>query len=72
MLSYYMGLGYAFEAELLGMILAIEKAKEFKWRNLWIEYGSIYVVNLFKYKTGKNPMEISNQIASGDQICFWD
>ena len=59
--SFFIGVGHAFEAELLGFILAVEKAKEFEWRNLWIESDSSYVVNLFRKKSGKIPWKLNNR-----------
>ncbi|XP_057791142.1 uncharacterized protein LOC131008273 [Salvia miltiorrhiza] len=41
------GKGFAFEAELLAVILAIQIAHERNWRFLWVESDSTYIVNLF-------------------------
>ncbi|XP_057791061.1 uncharacterized protein LOC131008185 [Salvia miltiorrhiza] len=41
------GKGFAFEAELLAVILAIQIAHERNWRFLWVESNSTYIVNLF-------------------------
>ena len=45
--SFFTGTSYAFEAELFGLILAVEKVKEFERRNLWIESDFAYVVTHF-------------------------
>ncbi|XP_057790991.1 uncharacterized protein LOC131008108 [Salvia miltiorrhiza] len=41
------GKGFAFEAELLAVILAIQIAHERNWRFLWVESDSTYIVNIF-------------------------
>lgn len=46
---------FTFGAELVAFILAIENTWGFKWHNLLIEYDLIYVMNLFKIKSDKNP-----------------
>ena len=56
-----MGIVGAFEAEMIGFILAIEKASEFGWCNLWIEMDSMYIVNMFSNKTGKIPWCFGNR-----------
>ena len=48
-----MGICFAFEAELTSLMLAIEKAYEVNWHNIWIETDSSYVVNLFNRGIGK-------------------
>ncbi|XP_057808895.1 uncharacterized protein LOC131023373 [Salvia miltiorrhiza] len=42
------GSGFAFEAELLGVITAIAIAHNRGWRRLWLEADSSYVVNLLQ------------------------
>lgn len=41
-----LGTAYAFEAELMAAIYAINKAFEVGWRNLWTETITIYVVHM--------------------------
>ncbi|XP_057803758.1 uncharacterized protein LOC131019091 [Salvia miltiorrhiza] len=54
------GKGFAFEAELLAVILAIQIAHERNWRFLWVESDSTYIVNLFgcrgaSWRLGRRP-----------------
>ncbi|XP_057790907.1 uncharacterized protein LOC131008020 [Salvia miltiorrhiza] len=49
------GTGYAFEAELLGIITAIEFAHHCGWLKIWFEADSAYVVNALLTKSGKVP-----------------
>ena len=53
--------GFAFEAELHAFIIAIEKAVEFNWNNLWIESDSTMVINAFMKKTVSIPWKIRNR-----------
>lgn len=53
--SIKMGIAFAFEAELLAAILAIEAAAERNWCHLWLECDSTYVVNLLKSKSKEVP-----------------
>ena len=45
--SYYLGIDFAFEAELIGFILAIEIAYNWNWYNLWVETDSSDLVGSF-------------------------
>ncbi|XP_057771151.1 uncharacterized protein LOC130990949 [Salvia miltiorrhiza] len=45
------GVGYAFEAELLAVITAINIAHDRNWLHLWIEADSMYVVHLLQSKS---------------------
>ena len=44
-----------------GFILAIEKAFEFGWCNLWVETESMYAVNLYMNKTSKIPWRMRSR-----------
>ena len=57
----YLGIKFAFEAEILGFITAIEIAKKFNWSPLWIESDSAYVVTLFSTNSFNVPWEIRNR-----------
>ena len=46
--SVFLGIKYAFEAELTGKITVIEFAEKYNWNCLWFECDSIYVVNLLR------------------------
>ena len=59
--AYGLGIGFAFKAEIMSFILAVEKAKEFGWVNLWVESDSLYVVNLFRDKSNKIPWKFKNR-----------
>lgn len=48
MLPLPRGIGFAFETELLGVILAIEIAYGRGWCSLWLEADSTYVVVLLR------------------------
>ena len=41
--TFFLGLGicFAFEAELMGFVIAIEKASKWNWSNLWVETDSM-------------------------------
>ena len=53
--SWALDIVFAFEAEIISFILAIVKAYEFGWENLWVELDSTYVVNLYKDSYDKFP-----------------
>ena len=57
----YLGIKFAFEAELLGFIMAIEIAKKFNWSPLWIETDSSYVVSIFLTGSLKVPWEVRSR-----------
>ena len=59
--SLFLGTRLAFEAEIMGFILAIEFAYKFKWKNLWVETDSTYIVALFKDSTISMPWELRNR-----------
>lgn len=52
---------FAFEAELWAATVAIFKAQEFKWRNLWLESDSTFVVNLLKNRSDKVPWRLQSR-----------
>ena len=52
--SFYLRNKYAFEAEIMSFIMALEFAHKFGWSNLWVETISIYVVLLFKKQSMGN------------------
>ncbi|XP_057775188.1 uncharacterized protein LOC130994172 [Salvia miltiorrhiza] len=52
---YKCGMGYAFEAELLAVIMAVRIARTRNWTNLWIESDSTYVVSLLRDKAKSVP-----------------
>ncbi|XP_057803189.1 uncharacterized protein LOC131018489 [Salvia miltiorrhiza] len=41
------GPGFPFEAELLALLIILERAAANNWSNLWVESDSTYVVNIF-------------------------
>ncbi|XP_057803244.1 uncharacterized protein LOC131018545 [Salvia miltiorrhiza] len=45
------GIGFAFEAELLAVISAIQIADHRNWKYLWIESDSTYIVNLLQTRS---------------------
>ena len=51
----------AFEAELVGFIVAIEIAKKFNWSPLWIKTDSSYVVSIFLTGSLKVPREVRSR-----------
>ena len=59
--SLFLGTRLAFEAEIMGFILAIEFAYKFKWKNLWVETDLTYIVALFKDSTISMPWELRNR-----------
>ena len=59
--SFYLRNKYAFEAEIMSFIMALEFAHKFGWSNLWVETISIYVVLLFKKQSHRVPWEIRNR-----------
>ena len=44
---------FAFEAELMGIITAIDYARRFDWDYIWFECDSTYVVELLQTKSNK-------------------
>ena len=46
---------------MMGFIIAVEKAYEFKWDNIWIETDSMYVVHLFNRGTGQISWRFHNR-----------
>ncbi|GMN40542.1 hypothetical protein TIFTF001_009767 [Ficus carica] len=50
-----LGIIYAFEAELLGIITAVEFAQKFNWSRLWFECDSTYVVELLRNRSKSIP-----------------
>ena len=53
--SVFLGIKYAFEAELFGFMIAMEIAEKFGWNTLWLETDSTYVVLLVKNNSQKVP-----------------
>ncbi|XP_057774769.1 uncharacterized protein LOC130993749 [Salvia miltiorrhiza] len=49
------GTGFAFEAELLGIITAIDFAHQCGWFKIWIEADSTYVVSILSTKSDRVP-----------------
>ena len=56
--AFSVGNCFAFEAELLAFIFAIEKAAEFNWSKLWIEVYSIYVLWAYRKMSVSIPWKI--------------
>ena len=50
-----LGILHAFEAELMGVITAIEFAIQFNWTQHWFECDAMYVVDLLKFKSKNVP-----------------
>ena len=59
--SWGLGVCFAFEAEMMGFIIAVEKANEFNWNNIWLESDSMYIVNLFNHGIGQIPWSLHNR-----------
>ena len=59
--AVYIGIKFAFEAEIMGFILAIEAASKFNWNNLWVETDSSLLVWLFKAESQNVPWRIRNR-----------
>ena len=59
--NFYLGNKYAFEAEIMSFIMALEFAHKFGWSNLWVETDSVYVVLLFKKQSHHVPWDIRNR-----------
>lgn len=53
--SANLGVGFAFEAELVAALLGIEVAYQKGWTKLWIESDSMYVVFMLNSLTPKVP-----------------
>ena len=51
--SWWMGICFVFEAKLMSLFFAVEKAYELNWHNIWIETDSTYIVHLFNRGIGK-------------------
>ncbi|XP_057792980.1 uncharacterized protein LOC131009580 [Salvia miltiorrhiza] len=54
------GVGFAFEAELLAIITAINLAHDRNWLRLWIESDSMYVVRLLDSRSSDVPWRFMN------------
>lgn len=50
-----LGIMYAFEAELLGVITVVEFAQQFNWSRSWFECDSTYVVELLHNRNKSVP-----------------
>lgn len=59
--SQNLGRGFAFEAEIIAAMLAIEIAFEKIWHNLWLEFDSVYVVSLFASRSHTVPWNHHNR-----------
>ena len=57
----YVGISFAFEAEIMGFILAVEIAHKFNWQNLWVETDSMLVCWLFRTDSSHVPWKIRNR-----------
>lgn len=49
--SSVLGMGFAFEAELVGVMMAVDIAFSKGWHSFWIESDSIYVVSLLRSRS---------------------
>ena len=45
----------------MGFVIAIEKASEWNWSNLWVETDSMYLVHLFNSGVGRIPWCFRNR-----------
>lgn len=59
--SISIGIAFAFEAELLSVIIAIEAASQRNWNHLWLECDSTYVVGLLNTKSEEVPWNYRNR-----------
>ena len=59
--SFHLGIRFAFEAEIMGFIMALEFAHQFDWNNLWVETDSSYVALLFKNQSHQVPWVFRNR-----------
>ena len=60
----YLSIKYAFEAEILGFIMAIKIAKKFNWSPLWNESNPSYVIIIFSTGYLNIPWEIRSSWTS--------
>lgn len=58
--SENLGVGNDFFAELCGAMRAIELAKQYNWKNLWLESDSILVIQAFNNKN-LVPLQLKNR-----------
>ena len=66
--SAYLGICSAFEAEIMGLILAIEAGHQFNWNTLWVKTDSIFVLWALESKTLHVPWIIINRWIRA--LCF--
>ena len=59
--AVYIGIKFAFEAEIIGFILAVEAVSKFNSNNLWVEIDSSLFVFLFKVESQNIPWMIRNR-----------
>ena len=59
--SIYLGIKFVFEAELTGLILAIEIASKLNWNNLWVESDPEYAVYSLKHRSHNVPWPLRNR-----------
>ena len=64
-----LGTRFAFEAERLDFITAVENTFKCRWTNLWIATNSIYIVMAFKSRITNVLWRFRNRIALGSRIC---
>ncbi|KAL8520524.1 hypothetical protein ACS0TY_011157 [Phlomoides rotata] len=55
------GRGFAFESELVTAFYAIELANDNGWQNIWREYDSLYVVQIFRSSNSAIPWHLMAQ-----------
>ena len=63
------GICFAFEAEPLALITAIELALSFNLKKLWVESDSIYVIGAFESKTSSVPWKLRNRWLNALNLC---
>ena len=59
--AFSMGSTFAYMAELIAAIFAIEVAWERGWHHLWLECDSTFVAQLFHNKSSKVPWQIKQR-----------
>ncbi|XP_057811347.1 uncharacterized protein LOC131025566 [Salvia miltiorrhiza] len=57
------GRGWAFEAELLALIIALEQIVMNGWDYVWIETDCTYMVDLFRFRSSTVPWREGNRVA---------
>ena len=59
--AIHLGICFAFEAEIMGFIIAIEIAHKFNWLNLWVDTDSTFVSWLFQSNASHIPWKLRNR-----------